>query len=291
MKIKSLFVCFILCLCQSIFAQESNEYLGGIKLNDTSLIPYKIKFVEKNGKIEGYSLTDFGGEHETKSVIIGKYDAAENLLSFQETKIIYTKSTISQDDFCNVYFQPSKFRLGKTKSFKGPFKGKFSDGEECINGEIYLNSKENIDKQMERVNAKVERSKKINDSIKDELRNMKIMDSVNLNVLKKDQITSVFTSSKKIKFLIYDGGKIDKDIITVLKDGKIILLNHEISEKREVIEFQLVSKKTTLTIIANSVGSIGTNTTVIEIIDDANNIKTLTSLKKDEKTSIDILRR
>lgn len=285
------FLYFIIFNFFSAFGQNSNEYIGAIKLNDSTALTYKIEFEENNGKISGYSVTDFGGEHETKSSIKGTYNDKDNMLSFYETGIVYTKSIFVKNDFCFIHFQPTSFKLGKTKSFKGTFLGKFNDGVECINGEIFLNAIEKIEKLESKLTKKVNNSKKVSDSLKAQYNNVKIMDSINLNILKKDQVTSIFTKSKSVKFYIYDGGKIDNDVITIQKDGKVILFKHQISEKKELIEVPVTANTTRITIIAESTGTIGTTTAIIEVKDDSNDIKTLTSLNKGEKTEIDILKK
>ena len=94
----SFFVSFFFFLVS--FSQNKHEYVGGVKLSDTILISYKIKFTESDGEVKGYSITDIGGEHETKSNIFGEYDVDNKVLSFRETGIVYTKSTVSQNDFC-----------------------------------------------------------------------------------------------------------------------------------------------------------------------------------------------
>ena len=73
------------------FAQYELDYLGVIKLNDSSFISYSLKLTEQNGIITGYSITDIGGDHETKSNITGSYDKKTHALSFKEVGIIYTK--------------------------------------------------------------------------------------------------------------------------------------------------------------------------------------------------------
>ena len=277
--------------CQIIYSQNENKYVGLIKIKDTLMIKYRVEFDESDGVISGFSISDLGGEHETKSKISGFYDEEKKELSFKEVEIIYTKSPVSLDDFdfCNVHLEHSKFKLGSDK-LMGDFKGKFSDGVECVNGELVMSSVEKVAKRVSKFSKKVQKSRKIEDSIKDRLKGVKVLDTLNLNVLKKDEVTSVFTKSKLMKFYIYDGGKIDNDEVTVLQDGKIILLNYKISEKKKLLEVPVANKKTTITIIANSVGNIGTNTTVIEVVDGNNTIKTLTNLNKDEKTKIDILK-
>ena len=80
-------------------SQNFQEYLGILKLNDSSLISYQLNLTEIDGIISGFSVTDLGGNHETKSNITGSYNKDLDLLSFREVGIIYTKSTISDYDF------------------------------------------------------------------------------------------------------------------------------------------------------------------------------------------------
>ena len=272
-------------------AQSSNDYVGAIKLNDTSVITYRVNFKILKGVVSGYSLTDLHGDHETKSTIKGSYDENTKLFSFYETGVIYTKSPVSQNDFCHIYFQPIKVDFAKNKDIKGKFYGKFSDGTKCIDGEIFLNAIEKVEKRMAKVSKKINNSKKVADSIKEKFNNLKILDTINLNVLKKNEITSVLTTSKTIKFHLYDGGKVDQDVITLLIDGKIVLLNHEISDKKEIVEVPVLKDNTRITIISKSEGTIGTTTAVIEIVDAINTIKTVTSLNKGEQTEIDVVRK
>ncbi|WP_034058282.1 hypothetical protein [Lacinutrix jangbogonensis] len=138
----SLLLFFILFCFLFSFAQQNYEYVGFIKLNDSSLISLTVKLQETNGKISGYTLTDVGGEHETKSSIIGTYDLENKILRFREVETIYTKSYFSEDDLCYINFTSNAYRLGKSSKLKGKFKGLFPDKTECINGEILLTTKE-----------------------------------------------------------------------------------------------------------------------------------------------------
>ena len=277
---------FFLCLS----AQGQEKFMGFIKIQDSLLIKYKVEFEQDNGKVTGYSLTDFGGEHETKSKIEGTYDASKNLLSFKEVELIYTKSTYAEQDFCNIHLEPTKFKWGGDK-LMGNFKGRFSDGTECINGEIAMNSIEKIDKRVTKFTKKLKNSRRVPDSIKQQLDQLKLVDTLNLNVLKKDEITSIITTSNTINCTIYDGGQIDRDVITVYKDGKILLYRYEISDSKKVLTIPLDEKRSRITIESNSVGTIGENTTFIEVSDGTNNIRTMTNLKLNEKTEIDIIKK
>lgn len=269
-------------------SQEEYEFVGAIKLNDTSFITYQVKFLENNGDIKGYSITDLGGLHETKSNLVGNYSRENKVLSFKEYDIVYTKSEVIQDDFCFVNFKSNSFNLEKSFKFSGNFKGLFPDNTECINGEIILNSKEKMEKRIKKVERFVKKTKKIPDSLKSNYQVGKLMDSVKMNMLRNSQTLSVFSKSKTIDLVVFDGGKADGDNINVSINNKTILNNYEIQKEQKRIPITLSSKKTSIVLKANNVGSISTNTAVIEIYVDGNKIRALTNLKKDETTQIDI---
>lgn len=290
MKKLYVFVIIILLINNRLFSQDSGEYVGALKLNDSSIITYRINFKINGSKVEGFSITDFGGEHETKSNLTGYYDEVKKKLSFHEVGIIYTKSVVTQRDFCFVYFQPVDYKIGKTKYFKGEFKSMFSDGEKCIDGEIYLNSVENINDRMEKIAKRVNKSNRVPDSIKTKFNNLKLMDKVNMNVLKSSKTLSVFTKSKIINLELYDGGQEDGDIVSIKVNGKLVLSNFTVTSQRKTLPIELLQDKTSIVLIAENTGTISTNTAVIEIHDGINNIRALTNLKTGETTQVDILR-
>ena len=284
---------FIIALfnCLLGFSQKSGEYVGAIKLNDSSIITYKVNIKINGSKVEGFSVTDFGGEHETKSNIVGQYDEAKKKLAFNEIGIIYTKSPVTQKDFCFIHFQPVDYKVGKTSYFKGDFKGLFSDGKECISGEIFLNSVENVNEKMAKVSKKINNSNRVPDSVKVKFNNLNLMDKVNTNLLKASKTLSVFTKSKTINLELYDGGQEDGDIVSIKVGDKMVLDNFTVTSKKKILTIDLINDKTSIVLIAKNVGTISTNTAVIEINDSENNIKALTNLKEGETTQIDVLRK
>lgn len=272
-------------------SQNSGEYVGAIKLNDSSIITYKVNFNINGSKVDGFSITDFGGEHETKSYLVGYYNEAKKKLTFNEKGIIYTKSPITQNDFCFIYFQPSDYKLGKTTYFKGDFKGLFSDGKECTSGEIYLNSVENVNEKMAKVSKKINNSNRVPDSVKVKFNNLNLMDKVNTNILKASKTLSVFTKSNTINLELYDGGQEDGDVISIKVNDKLVLNNFTVTSQKKILTIDLLNDKTSIVLIAKNVGTISTNTAVIEINDTEHNIKALTNLKVGETTQIDILKK
>jgi len=272
------------------YSQDTSEYVGAIKLNDSSVITYKVNFKISGTKVEGFSVTDFGGEHETKSNLVGFYDQEKKKLAFNEIGIIYTKSPVTQKDFCFIHFRPTNYKNGKTSYFKGDFKGLFSDGQECISGEIYLNSVEKASEKLAKVSKKINNSNRVPDSVKVKFNNLKLMDRVNTNVLKANKTLSVFTKSKFVNLELYDGGQEDGDIITIMVNDKKVLSNFTVTSNRNVLPIEILADKTSIVLIAENTGTISTNTAVIEISDGKNNIRALTNLNVGETTQIDILK-
>lgn len=285
-----IFFLFYLCYSTSLIAQEKHEYLGVIKLNDSSFISYKLNLIENNGLISGYSITDIQGEHETKSTITGIYNTKTNHLSFREVGIVYTKSIISDYDFCYIHFNGKIGNINSKKNITGKFNGKYNDGSTCINGEIALKNIRKIEKKARKFDKIIQKSKRITDEVKSNINLSQTLDSLNMNILKANQNLSMFSSSTQIKLKIYDAGKVDGDKINLFINDTIILKNYVVSKKIKKIIISLKSEKTTIKVRAINVGSISPNTTKIEIIDENHNIKTLTSLKKGEKTSITIIK-
>ncbi len=271
-------------------SQNKFDYVGGVKLNDSLVIPYKVNFVETNGEVKGFSITDLGGEHETRSNIFGEYDSKQKVLSFREIGIVYTKSPISQNDFCFLNTTFKNFEFGKTKKVKANFIGLFSDNTKCINGEILLGTQEKAEQRVQKVINKITKSNKIADSIKQKLNEVNLMDVLKMNVLKKDQVLSVFTKSKAIKLIIFDGGKLDGDRIDIIVNNEVLLNDFKANKSEKTITLELKEKKTSIIIKANNEGEIAPNTVVVKLNDGVNDIKALSNLKAGEKTQIDIFK-
>jgi hypothetical protein len=269
------------------FGQQDFEYVGFIKLNDSSLISLTVKFQETNGKINGFTLTDVGGEHETKSSIVGVYNDDNNVLNFKEVETIYTKSYVTEDDFCYINFTSRPYKLRRSSKLNGTFKGLFPDNTECIDGEISLSTKEKQLEKIEKAKKFIKKTKRISESEKENIDLVKMMDTVQMNVLRQKQVMSVFSNSKNIRIEIYDGGQIDGDKISLIYNNKIILRDFETKKERKNIPLILSKSKNSFILKANNVGSISTNTAVIEVFVDNTKIRALTNLKAGEQTQID----
>jgi len=283
-------VLFFLFSSTSIFSQKEQEYYGVLKLNDTALITYKLNLIEKFGLISGYSITDIGGEHETKSIIKGFYNNKTNNLIFKEEEIIYTKSKVTEYDFCFVHFDGSLKEINSKKNIKGKFSGRYSDNTSCIDGEILLNNVEKIEKKIRKVEKFIKKTKKIDQETKNKIDIRNTLDSLKTNILRSDQNLSMFSKDSELKILILDAGKVDGDRINVYINDSLILKSYTVTKEPKKIIIPLKSKFTKVKFEALNTGEILPNTAKIELIDSNNKISTISSLSKNEKTSITIIK-
>jgi len=284
------FITILLLFNEVIFAQNEQEYLGVIKLNDSSFISYRINLLENNNLISGYSITDIGGDHETKSNITGEYNDKTNTLTFKEVGIIYTKSEVSDYDFCYINFEGKVNTINSKKNIEGKFVGLYNDGSNCINGEIKLRNIEKIEKKAEKIDKLIQKSKRVDKEVKATVSVTQTLDSLKMNILKPNQNLTMFTASSQLKLNIYDAGKVDGDKINIYINGSIFLRNYIVNKNIKKLTIPLNSKSTLVEVLALNTGTISPNTAKIEIVDQKNNINTLTRLKTGEKTSITIIK-
>lgn len=283
---------FLICLTftTAIQAQEY-EFFGVIKLDDTSFISYKVLFDRVNDSIQGYSLTDFAGKHETKSNIKGYYDEDKNLLSFEEYDIVYTKSPVVQKDFCFVNFEGKVRNLDRVKAFSGDFKGLYADGTSCLDGMIIVNSGQEVKKRVEKIDKVVQRSRKFSDSIKKNIKVAKVLDTLTRNIIAKNENLNIFTRDQKIKLAIYDAGKEDGDVINLYVDDKPVLENYTVLHEIKYLEFDLENVETKIRVEAVSEGTSSPNTVRLEVEDSRNFVRTITNLKEGEHAQMTLVKK
>ena len=118
-----------------LFAQTIFHFDGFIKLNLPSF-PYKVVFEEQGNKIFGYSITDFGGENETKSFITGSIDRITNTIKFEEVELDYAKNLDFKDRFCFIRFKGSLVDVEGEKHLIGQFNSMFETGRQYVFGEV-----------------------------------------------------------------------------------------------------------------------------------------------------------
>lgn len=291
MKLSHLLLLTILSITSIAFAQQDTyEYLGVIKLNDTSFISYKLAFEEVDGLVQGFSVADLGGKHETKSNIRGLYNEEKKTFSFQEYDIVYTKSPIAELDMCLVNFEGKMRNLEKSNAFSGDFKGLYPDSKPCLDGMLIMSASEEVQKRIAKTDRKIQKSKRVSQDLKEKISSQKLIDTLTMSIVKKDENLNVFTKTKNIVISIYDSGKVDDDRINLYVDDVLILADYSIEREKKKIPISITKKMTVVRVEALSEGTSAPNTVKVEIQDGPSLISTRTSLKTGEKAELTLVK-
>ena len=295
---KNILILVSLLSFTSLFCQESKKFdyelLGALVLDSNQLISFKIEFNAKdNGFIEGYSYTDLSGENETKSYIRGYYNSKSKEIQFKENDILYTKSKFLPDEFCFISFK-GKFK-GKTKKklLEGGFVGIYEDRDTCAIGKVKLVSTKFVEKKIKKLYKKVEQIEKITkvDSIvKAEIHPETYLKKFSETKIKSGEKVSVFVYTSKMKMEVWDYGKEDGDVITILNNGVPILENYTVTKKKKTITVDLSNKKNLIKIITVNAGKLKTNTTKLKLYDFRRQYEVIADLEEGKEASINVVR-
>ena len=283
-QFNTIFTLTIYLFFSSAQAQDYN-FTGLLRLNDSLMISYKVELNEEKGIIKGQSMTDYGGDHETKSLIKGRYNEQTNTLSFSEYGIVYTKSPVDTKDFCYVNFVGKINSLDATK-IDGKFRGKFSDGETCINGELVLVNDKEINKKSQEIDEKIQKKKKLKRYADRGISIKKAMDTISQSQLKSGEQLSFFSKATNFTLSLDDAGEADGDRVTISQNGKVILRNQMIAKEPIELELAIDQYPTTIKISALNSGEISPNTINIQLKDQNKLLKTLSNLKAGESSKL-----
>lgn len=286
---KAFLILFFLINPHLIFSQEY-EFTGLLKLNKTTIISYYLSFTERDGKIIGHSLTDLGGDNETKNKVEGFYNKKTNEFSFTEKNIIYSKSKIVTNDFCYLSYT-SKLKLTESqKKISGKFKSFFKDGKSCLNGQIDLVEFKKAKKRIHKMNSKIQNSKLVPKEKKDSINLDKMLDELTINKITKDQVTSVYWDTDELQLEIWDANQEDGDEISITVNDRAILKNYKTLNTKKHLTIKLDTEITSLKITANSVGRVAPNTAKISIKNAEKTIDLVSNLEKNETTTIQVIK-
>ncbi len=278
-------------ISQFLFSQQNTyEYLGLIKLSDSAFISYKLDFEELDGVINGYSITNMGGAHETKSNIEGIYNEKTNEFSFKELNVVYTKSSLDEFDICLINFNGKLRNLKKNKAFSGDFKGLRENNTPCINGMIIMTNAEKVQKRVEKAQKKILKSKLVSKEVKEKINLKRKLDTLTMSVVKSNENLNIFTKTKNVIVSIYDAGKVDDDRVNLYLDGELILENYSITREKKEIPITITKALTSIKVTALNVGDSAPNTVKVEILDGPNLITTRTSLDTNESAVLTLVK-
>lgn len=264
-------VTFFIFLTQiSLYAQEY-EYKGAIMLGNSEALAYVIYFnIDRNNHIQGYSVSDYGGINETEAEIKGDFIPNKKLLTFTETKILFTKSKVPEDQFCLMKVNGKLEKKFGKEFYQGNFSSHNSDTAiQCVGGTMILASPKTIQalaKKALKVIDKIEMPDSIRNEAKAALNN-----NVNpepIHRLESGDIQKINWPYDTLRLEIWDDKIEDGDIVEMELNGKKVISNYSVTNKVRKLQFKLISnQENKLTIRAITEGKYPPNSAKINIID------------------------
>ncbi|MCD6063532.1 MAG: hypothetical protein K0R82_1443 [Flavipsychrobacter sp.] len=252
---------FLLLYDVSLSAQEY-VLIGALTLHDGGSYSYKLQFTDSAGSIKGYSVTDIGGRHQTKSAITGTINSNKKELVFRESGITDTRSSVARDSFCFVHARLKLAGLKKGKALKGNFTGYRLGGKTpCGKGSITLYSAADVlDKLMKQSPAA--------DSILRPLKAKLIeRDTAYGNVITvttRKAFEAVY-NAPKVTLQLWDDQHIDGDVVSVLHNGKTLLSRHALTAGRKRLDIRLTGNVDTIALVAIHEGREPSNTAMLQL--------------------------
>lgn len=273
-----------LFLSINLSAQEITDinYSGIITLENGSLYPFEMYLKEKNGIINGYSITSKGSKDETKSDISGTYNKKTKSYILKETQVLETNSEAELSSFCYINMEINTKGKFSSKRMEGKFIGYFSDGKQCAQGKVILIEKEKLEKKIDKIN------KKLNNIQTKQKKEEKPI--ISTKVLTDGDNMEIDWSSEKINIYIWDPSQEDGDKISLMINNKLILNNYETKRKRKKIKYKLKKGLNIIKIKAENLGKSPPNTSRIELVDSKIKYPIVTQLKLNESAIIRIIR-
>ena len=280
MKIFLLFISTLLNV--NCLSQNTISYLGTLLLSNNTPISFSLELNEKDGIVNGYSITNIGLEDETKSEISGLYFKKDQSFQLHETQILSTNSEAPINTFCYINMNLSfKGKFGG-KRLEGTFTGNFLDSIECAKGKIILMERKKIEKKIAKIKDKI--NKKIE---KEKLDTSLILQT---QILKDGDDFTINWGSNKLKLYIWDANKEDGDKIKLKINNDIILNGFETKNKRKRIKYKLKEGENFIEITAVNTGSSPPNTSRIELVDSKTKYPIITQLELGKSAIIKVIK-
>jgi len=270
-------LCFLLFFYKSN-AQRKFTLNGYLAVRGGESWHYRLVFTDTNDILKGYSLTYDDENKDTKALIEGRIDRKAKMLSFHETEITYnhgfeTKVTICLVDATLKY---DGHALG------GRLSSKDIGNADCGTGSINFINEQELKQLFSELQPVDSTPKPVPVVAAPEKKMTIIYDTVRATrpVAAMQQPDKITTGTEKeykwtsdtLKLEVWDGGKVDGDIISVMVDDKTMLQHYTLTQTKKRIEVALPGHGVsyTVAIIAQNEGNEAPNTADILLIDREN---------------------
>lgn len=264
-------------------AQQEHQLSGYLGVEGGELFTFKLTFTVSGNTISGHSYTWLNEGSEVKASVSGTLDRATRSLTFKEDKILYNQGFKSNVTICLIESRLRYKKEGGSVMFTGPITSSDVTNVSCGRGTITFPDSEELRKlfseSQETAPAPVVKPTASKAPPKKPIRIVydtgtvaKPVQTPAVNVV--DKITEGKDKTYKwqtdsLVLEVWDGGKIDGDVVTIVFNGKVILAGHAITaeKKRLVVPLPETSTVYDIRIRAVSEGNEPPNTANILLWD------------------------
>lgn len=266
----------------TVLAQPKQYMLSGyIAVPGGESFTYKLYLTDSAGKLGGYSLTYLQQVNDTKAAITATIDRTAQTLTFHETEILYNHGFYSNAIMCLANAKLQYKNGNKGKILTGSIRTKDLSNTDCGGGTItFVNEDELARLFSNAVPKSVEEPPVATKPPTAPLtRKRTIVVSMDEAPVRKpvvpvaDEITNgtgktYVWHSDTVVLDIWDGGRIDEDIVTVMYNDNIVLTRHTLTADRKQLRIPLSGQAIdVITIVANNEGNEPPNTANILLHD------------------------
>lgn len=290
-SISTLLFLFIIQVCYS----QVIELTGVAVIGNFEMSKYKIVYeINDDNSIKGYSISDLGGDAQTKAKISGTFNPRKKTLRFEEKNIMSTKLSLSFNDFCLMTVTGKFDKKGDKQIFTGEFKSKSPNQKlVCDSGTMILTTTQNIIELAAKY-SKLPEYSQLPDTVKQIINeNLPPVKSVEkVRSIQAGSITKYMLMSDTVRLEIFDDQLQDGDKITVLKNNVEVLSNFETTKKVQILKFAIDKNENSVlfTIISTDEGTSPPNTVKVILVNGKERTLLVAPLKKGQMVKI-LLRR
>ena len=261
-------------------AQRKFTLNGYLAVRGGESYHYRLVFTDTGDILKGYSLTYDDENKDTKALIEGRIDRKAKMLSFRETEITYNHGFESHVTICLI--DATLKYDAANKALAGKLSSKDIGNADCGGGSINFINEQELKQLFSEEQPKkdtvaktlptavVAVPKKKMTIIYDTVHTVKsvavapLPDKITTGIEKSYEWTS-----DTLKLDVWDGGKIDGDVISILMDDKPLLKGYTLTQGKKRIEIPLPGHGTkyAIIIIAQNEGNEAPNTADILLID------------------------
>ncbi len=259
--------------------KELKGYLG---VGGGESFDYKLVFTDSLGYIKGHSYTWLYQNAEVKAAISGYIDRGAKTITFREDSIIYNRGFQSNATICLINSTLSYRQEEGGNVFKGPTTSSDITNVACDAGSIVFQDSEGLRALfLEQKIAEAPKVAKINNPTGKPIR---IVYDTAASVQRRpvatgeppkqvERITQGIEKiydwhSDTILVHIWDGGRVDGDVISIYQNDVPVLRNYTIKKEPKQLALTFSGANTeVLTIVAHHEGNEPPNTTDVLLVD------------------------